>query len=99
MIFPLSEGLQISPYGLTAPNGDVWSFGSFTADGINAAILRNGGDTGWKGSLILCDSPGLAMWVRGVTVWWQWNGAAFVPGTPSQILPIPISVIITPIAS
>jgi len=80
---------SITPQSVHNADG-TWSFGWFAADGTNAAVLLNGQWLPeWYGSILEVGPDG-HLYLRGLTLWWVWNGHYFVEsaaGPPHSSIP------------
>jgi len=84
-VFPVSGSSILTKDG-------TWSFGALDQDGVNAAILLNGAPApGFHGHVIAVANGG-QLYVRGLTVWWIWQGGQFLQTSQPSLSPLPVAL-------
>jgi hypothetical protein len=69
-----------------------WSFGPLDTDGVNAPILLNGSPAeNWHGYVIAVANGG-QLYVRGLTVWWVWQGGQFIQTSQPTLAALPVAL-------
>jgi hypothetical protein len=72
-----------------------WSFGPLDPDGINAPILLNGAPAENFHGHVIAVANGGQLYVRGLTVWWVWQGGQFVQTNQPTLAALPVALTLT----
>jgi len=91
------DGSQISPLSgspIRTKDGS-WSFGPLDPDGVNAPILLNGASAEKFHGHVIAVANGGQLYVRGLTVWWVWQGGQFIQTSQPTLTALPVALTLT----